>query len=95
MLGLGDFSEYNTKLRIHRKSKSDHEKIKFHLLQNIECKADLENIFVTLMLGKELVSFIYKKRVLTNKPVEEMITGGQREVHKWLITIRKNVRPHL
>ena len=36
ILGLGDFSEYSTKLRIHSKSKSDHKKIKFHRLQNIE-----------------------------------------------------------
>lgn len=39
ILGLGDFSEYSTKLRIHSKSKSDHKKIKFHRLQNIESQA--------------------------------------------------------
>ena len=58
---LEALSECNPKLRIHR-NKSDHEKIKFRLLQNIKSKASLENIFRIPVSGKELyMSFIYKK----------------------------------
>jgi len=58
---LEALSEYNPKLRVHR-NKSDHEKIKFRLLQNIKSKVSLENIFRIPVLGKELyMSFIYKK----------------------------------